>query len=219
MHWKPVVIVPSVGNLETFKVKESVSNISGHIATLQNKNNRLIEILEKPHNKDVMIKTGNTKDASVVSPEILIYKGEKEVSHDLIYNYRDFESIAEIKEKLSRVPYQETFGFTHGLGSNQSSQFRFSSVLNYLKAMESESLHVEVTDNPGRSDASAIFNALSPEEREYIVPFASGLGCRTHTDKDGIRHATHGANEGFYKPSASVTIPAFLELVGKFKIS
>ncbi len=219
MKWKPVVIVPSVENLDLIEAKEVIQNTSGHTATLRNENNKLLQVLKQDHALGTMIKTGNMKDASVVSPEIFIYEGDKEVSPDLIYNYRDFGSIEEIKEKLSTVPYKETFGFKNGLGSDQSSQLRVSPILGWLKKQESASLKIEVTDNPGRSDASAIFNLLSSEEREYIIPFASGLGCRTHTDKNGVRHATHGENEGFYKPSAAVTIPVYMELLNFFKVS
>jgi Peptidase family M20/M25/M40 len=217
--WKPVVIVPSVENLDSIEVKEVIQNISGHTATLRNENNKLLQVLKKEYPSGTMIKTGNVKDASVVSPEIFLYEGAKEVPHDLIYNYRDFESIETIKEKLSDISYTETFGFKNGLGSDQSSQVRSSPILQWLKKGENASLKIEVTDNPGRSDASAIFNLLSLEERQYIIPFASGLGCRTHTDKNGVRHATHGENEGFYKPSASVTIPVYLELLNFFRIS
>lgn len=216
MNWKPAVITP-VTDTEVLLLKEKIQNVSGHIATLKNENNKLLQILGQENGANILMKTGDKKDASVVSPEIFLYEGESEVLHELILNYRNFESMETIRQKLAGIPYTETFGFEHGLGSDQSSYLDASPMLRWLKDTETEFLSIEITDNPGRSDASALFNLLSEEQKEYIIPFACGLGCRTHVDKNGIRHATHGANEGFYKPSAKVTIPALLNFVAHFK--
>jgi hypothetical protein len=215
--WKPVVISSSPSSTKG-KVIDVISNpFPGHISTLNNNDNILLKTITENKNNYVELEFGNKNETSVVGSVLNIYSVNTEVKHDLILNYRGFETFDHIKENLESVPYEETFSFLNGLGSNQSSIENRAMLTEYFKIGNQNNSHeIIFQDNPGRSDASAIYNALPNHLKDKVIPFACGPGCRSHTDHKSIYRATHGPNEGFYKPSTEFSLPIFTGLIENF---
>lgn len=215
--WKPVVVQPLSRHKSNNQDKILYNSQSGHSATQRNET--LISLLKSPDSDELSIRCGNESDVSVVSDEIHINSGNILDEHRFILNYRGFGQIKDIRSFLIEFPYKEYYDFSFGLGSDQAAFFENCSLLTNLLSVGDGDIKVSVENNPGRSDASAIYNSLSELQKTLIIPFACGPGCRTHTDTNGIRHATHGENEGFYKPSGERSLSFLNNLINKFKIT
>jgi hypothetical protein len=217
LDWKPVNLYP-LGDEPTESQLKGVlvNHQNGHTATIPTEANPLKKVLKEFYSCCGCISTGCKGQSSVISPSISMFNGAP-LMHELVYNYRGFGELDKIRSDLSWLDYEETYGFEIGRGSDQSSHFNSSPMAAWVSELATQDIQLNLQANPGRSDASAIWNILSPEQQEYIIPFAMGPGCRTHTDGQGVRRATHGNDEGFYKPVAPVIIEAFLKLLAHFK--
>lgn len=215
--WRAVAIEPLIEDLNTLKHLKTLYNSGGgHSATQLN--STLIDAFRTLPLTNTAIKAGNIKDASVIAREINLFEAAENPVHSLVFNYRGFEAIKNVKKFLHQFNYKELFDFEYGLGADQSEAFNSSAMPGHLQNSCTGNTIVSITPNPGRSDASAIFNNLNEYQKAFIIPFACGPGCRSHTDKQNIKHSTHGENEGFYKPTAGKSIPFLLNIINKFKI-
>jgi hypothetical protein len=214
--WRPVAIEPLVEDINALKHLRTLYNLGGgHSATQLN--STLIAFFRTFTLANTAIKAGNLKDASVIAREVNLFETAENPVHGLMFNYRGFDAIENIRKFLSQFDYNELFDFEYGLGADQSEVFNSSAMLEHLQNACIGSTNISITSNPGRSDASAIFNNLTKNQRAFIIPFACGPGCRSHIDRQNIKRSTHGENEGFYKPSASKSIPFLLNIIKKFK--
>lgn len=213
--WRPVVVLPVAQLPLGLPISIIRNEQSGHSATQCNQ--ALLRLLKSPLPENYLIKCGDEAQSSVIGAEVYIYQGMDNSTHRFILNYRGFASIAQIQTYLLKFTYREFYSFSYGKGSDQSKQFSDAPFLSDLFSGSGDDITVKTEGNPGRSDASAVYNSLTQENKNHIIPFACGPGCRTHTDKNNIRHATHGENEGFFIPSAKKSLPFLLNLINKFK--
>ena len=115
---------------------------------------------------------------------------------------------------LEGVSYKECHPFIHGVGSDRKELLDNSDLLNNLKLLETDSLKTAITDNPGRSDASAIWNSMPLHYHDKFSIATIGPGTRSHDDH-GIVRKTHGPDEGFHKKSGYEAIECLIALITK----
>lgn len=212
--WKPVVITPMYPPNDEMLIEEITNQYPGHISTLKNENNLLLKEITNPDNYNKSICFGNKNETSVVDSVLFLYSVPG-MEHELILNYRGYLQIEKIKEALQNLNYSETFSFMHGFGADLINN-KNKQIIEKRFGKQLDELQINFEDNPGRSDASSICNNLPNNLKSNVIPFACGPGCRTHTH-DGIKRSTHGPNEGFYKPVASIVIPTLLQFIQTFK--
>lgn len=209
--WKPVFVEPSF-DLESYDLKHNRTAQSGHVATLENNKN---EIYYAIHNlTGCIVKGGDAVQTSVVNNSINYSEFNNiTIIHRSIWNFRDICEVNEVIYSLKGVSYTEYFSFKHSAGSNRERSLKEAGILQFVKGINSPSIATRFMQNPGRSDASAIWNELNDKENFHIL--TAGPGTRSHFDAGTIR-CTHGPDEGFHKASGHDAIALLLSLGRQF---
>lgn len=213
-QWKPVVIHPLDCTFDK-SLSIHVKNQAGHIATIQNHENYIFELITSKNFDCYAILSGDPTQTSVLQRDIYMTLESKPIQHSVVFNYRGFTEIDSLKESLSNFEYSEHSPFKYGTGSDQRVEVAHSLAMKYLSTLGDRDLCISFQDNPGRSDSSEIWNLLTLSQRQKIIPVTFGPGHRSHVF-DGISRKTHGPNEGFHKEVGALTLGYLLKFVSYF---
>ncbi|MEM7618146.1 MAG: hypothetical protein AAF244_02065, partial [Pseudomonadota bacterium] len=195
--WKPIAIEPFNVAFQVDSA-ESRSLSPGHSATVSNENNILYQTLLKAEDTPYIIKGGNFTETSIIENKIFLKNSSSDVKHRLVLNIRKIGDIEDIKNQLRGVRYKEFHSFKFGAGSNRREHALTQDIIDQLNALEVKDFSLRVSSNPGRSDASAIWNELGNDLKDRVAILTMGPGTRSHFDGD-VKRATHGNDEGFHK--------------------
>lgn len=215
--WKPVFIEPSVGSFRNIVATKMHSGVSGHIATTDNADNVLYRQIMNPRNDGKLLSGGDLTQLSALKNSITIDEHGDYPYHHVIANCRDYVSISDIKSNVMAfgIPHCE---FHHDCAFAEGGDFRLAlkkaGIPSLFMSVANQKIAPYIGANPGRSDASALWNGLSPELKKRVVPFVIGPGSRSHSSV-GILRKTHGPDEGFHKESGRHAIDALLEFIAK----
>jgi len=204
--WKPISIQPEKLPSDAV-ISKSRSGVSGHAATIKNQENVLYNAIFE--DTDRMLSGGDAVQTSVVDNKIDIYDWPQLLRHRAVLNYRGLTSVRELRERLRDVDYAEYFPFSYAVGSDRRDAIASSLAKKLILNANGRDVEVRFTPNPGRSDASAIWNTTRHQNQLDLLTM--GPGTRSHID-NGISRKTHGPDEGFHKASGYLAMQRILEL-------
>jgi hypothetical protein len=207
--WKPVFIKP-VGGTSQLAFASSRSGTSGHVATVENAGNVIYDAII--HSHDQALNGGDDLQTSVVDNHVDLFDAPVPALHQVILNCRSVMTVEELKQSISRLNYREYHPFEFGSGSDRRVKLERSFVKQLIRDMPCERIQPRFMCNPGRSDASAIWNTTKHQDKIDILTM--GPGTRAHADH-GIMRKTHGPDEGFHKQSGHLAIDYILNLAEK----
>lgn len=208
--WKPVAISAEA---ESWREKKSTvfSEPGGHSATIPNDRNVIYQkITNGCHDHSVMF-GGDHDQISVISNRLSVSESNIDYDHTVILNNRSFLTVDEIWQQIESWNCQEMSPFRYAAGSDRSGNQLTQQIVSFAKRACKNSLGFELQKNPGRSDASAYWQSLNEAIRENFGILVLGPGTRSHT-YEGIRRATHGPDESFYKPAGEKSVQCLLKL-------
>jgi hypothetical protein len=212
--WKPIFISPCG---RTFPAPPSHIYVgtSGHAATVQNDENVIYgAILKHP---DCALSGGDDIQTSVIDNRVEILETpEPGMIHKVILNYRGLTDLEPLKKSISHMSYKEYFPFSYSSGSDRRDLLNQSKIKAQIMGSPNSLLKPRFMANPGRSDASAIWNAL--HSRQLIDVLTMGPGTRSHIDQ-GVPRKTHGPDEGFHKQSGHLAVEYILDLVSEYLLA
>jgi len=198
--WKPVFIAPLSGVPEV-KPLRSYLGTSGHSSTIANAENMICKAIL--HNSLSALHGGDPVQTSVIDNRVQIYDTSNPGPHRVILNYRGLTEIETLKSSIAHIRYEEYHPFLYAAGSDRREDLERSPIKALIRAMTNEHVETRFVANPGRSDASAIWNATA--FRSKIDILTMGPGTRSHMD-GGISRRTHGPDEAFHKPSGHIAV-------------
>lgn len=205
--WNPIAIVsttPAFITADTQIVRQS----GGHICTIDRHQNKLTDVILSAHPYSI-INAGELMQIAVVPAEISISRSDKNIRHKLILGCRSFAATREVINELNTYAYRPVKDFAYSSGFDISTRFIASSAYQILVAENNNFIPVQCEFNPGASDASTIYNALSAEQQKKFLPLVIGPGTRSQKNADPPR-LTHGRNETFDKLSGEKAVYAIL---------
>jgi hypothetical protein len=209
-RWKPVAIRPAWGAPLAGKSR-SLAGISGHAATMRNGDNVVyLAIMDESNG---VIEGGDERQPSVVDNRVRIQGAVTPTEHVAVLNYRGLTSIADLRKSLDGIAYEEHFAFDFAAGSDMRQVVERGLPKTLIERMSNDAMPIAFTTNPGRSDASAIWNATRERERVEIITM--GPGTRSHLD-NGLFRKTHGPDEGFHKESGHRAIRLMFGLMSRY---
>jgi hypothetical protein len=195
--WNPVCIYPDTG-AET-RAWETIHQESRHACSVPREDNLLYRtILDASPN--TVLKAGEARNFGVVPAAIALSKTPCPVPHTLILSNRSFDTLEQVKHQLQGLTFQEMKPFAFSQGLDQRHALSQSPLSQILEACRTPELDIELTDNIGCSDASIIYNTVTPKLRERLLFLVMGPGTRSQPHADPPRF-THGRNETFDKQS------------------
>jgi hypothetical protein len=195
--WNPVCITPDTGTEDC--AWETVHQESRHACSVPREDNLLYRtILDAAPN--TVLKAGQARNFGVVPAAIALSKTPCPVAHTLILSNRSFDTLEEVQHQLQGLAYEEMKPFAFSQGLDQRQALSQSPLAQILEDCRTGELAIELTDNIGCSDASIIYNTVTPELREKVLFLVIGPGTRSQPHAQPPRF-THGRNETFDKES------------------
>jgi acetylornithine deacetylase/succinyl-diaminopimelate desuccinylase-like protein len=208
--WKPVYVNPLEGAPRDAP-SLSDAGTSGHTATVPNTDNVIYNaIINRNHSA---LSGGDYVQTSVIDNRVRIFEQPRDALHKVVLNFRDLAAAADIKPAIEHLKYRERYPFAHAEGSDRRLQLENSFAKQLARQMLADGMRPQFMSNPGRSDASAIWNATSLKDRLHILTM--GPGTRSHDDR-GVARKTHGPDEGFHRDSGYLAIQFISTLVQRF---
>lgn len=208
--WKPVFISPVVP-VSDVSPSRSYGGKSGHAATVTNEDNVIYRAIVA--DSDCAISGGDYMQTSVIDNRVDLFEQLKGATHRAVLNYRGFESVADVQASISHLDYRERYPFVFAAGSDRRQALEGSLAKALIDATQISGMRPQFMSNPGRSDASAIWNATSFQDKLDILTM--GPGTRSHVD-NGIARKTHGPDEGFHKESGHLAVRYLIGLVAAY---
>lgn len=201
--WNVVAIEPTEGDQGKFQWDLEKRFDAGHSATLRSLENPIYnEIVCQRENPFAVIKAGAFTDTSVVRGPLLCGKSAASAQHRALLNLRTADNPADIIEHLDIECWRPFYPLGFGEGSDRSKSTFTKQVVKTLSACcRAAKVNFKLEPNPGRSDASAIWNAMSEDKKNVSGVLVCGPGSRSHSD-GGIMRRTHGENEGLHIEAA-----------------
>jgi len=206
--FKTVFVKPLMEDFEPAAVH---TGLSGHIATIANADNVIQQAILS--DQGAVIAGGDPVQTSVLHNQVRVADLDAPIRHMAILNYRGMTDIDDLKRKLAGVTYEEYFPFDFAAGSDRRPWLQGSQARKVIEAVAGNHVRLEFVANPGRSDASAIWNATT--KRDNLSIYTMGPGSRSHAD-DGVMRKTHGPDEGFEKASGRLAVRYILNVVHQF---
>lgn len=214
--WKPIAISPCKKVVQEAPFEEE-DKTGGHSSSLDNKENVIFDYLFNKVKEHDVILGGDFVQTSVISNSIKIFSSKSNYKHRLILNLRSSDPINFIRERLKMFDYKEYYPFEYGKGSDRRHHALTQKVIEFIKPISLENISLSVMNNPGRSDASAIWARCDSRTRENLAILTIGPGTRSHVD-NGIDRKTHGPDEGYHKDAGIVAINYLLLVISKLVI-
>lgn len=208
--WKPVYVSPLDGAGSSAALTTLIGK-SGHAATVANADNVIHKAIFDGANH--VISGGDYVQTSVIDNHVTIFDGPHDTPHTAVLNFRGLEAVADIKKKIAHLNFRERYPFAHADGSDRRLQLEKSFAKKLIGELNIEGMQPQFMSNPGRSDASAIWNATSHKDKLDILTM--GPGSRSHVDQ-GIARKTHGPDEGFHRESGHIAVRYISNLVTRF---
>jgi acetylornithine deacetylase/succinyl-diaminopimelate desuccinylase-like protein len=209
-EWKSVSAQP-VSGLPNGSAIRQASGTSGHTATVSNEDNVIYQAIMTAGDAAVM--GGDFVQTSVVQNSVRVFAEPAGELHKVVLNFRGLREVEEVRASLCNLDYRERFPFRHAAGSDRRRALAESGVKDFIDSVPSAGIHPQFMTNPGRSDASAIWNATDQKDRLDILTM--GPGSRSHID-NGVARKTHGPDEGFHKESGHIAARYIVDLVQRF---
>lgn len=210
--WKPIAIRPtSLHQVDAWD--QELAGTSGHGATTQNDVNLILRAIMDQTSGIVI--GGDEQQTSVLRNNVRIKRTTDSVNHVAVLNCRELTSVDDLQTSLAGVDYREHYPFAYAAGSDRRVALEYGLAKKLITTYQRKTMPIEFCANPGRSDASAIWNAASERERLEIVTM--GPGTRSHVD-EGIFRKTHGPDEGFHKASGYLAVDVIFELIGRYLV-
>ncbi|MCP4453755.1 MAG: M20/M25/M40 family metallo-hydrolase [Planctomycetes bacterium] len=195
--WNPVCIYPNTG--ADTRGWDTAHQESRHACSVPREDNLLYRtILDASQN--TVLKAGQARNFGVVPASIAMAKAPCPVPHTLILSNRSFDTLEQVKHQLRGLTFLEMKPFAFSQGLDQRHALSQSTLMQILKDCRTPTLDIELTDNIGCSDASIIYNTVSPQLRERLLFLVMGPGTRSQPYAHPPRF-THGRNETFDKQS------------------
>jgi len=208
--WKPVYVCPVAGAPDTAPT-QSHSGKGGHAATVPNHENLIYKAIMEAG--DHAIVGGDYVQTSVIDNRVEVFPAASNTPHIVVCNFRGLSEVADIIADLGQLDYRARFPLAYAAGSDRRALLANSYVKKLIDTMHFERVRPEFMSNPGRSDASAIWNSTSYKHKIDILTM--GPGTRSHID-NGIARKTHGPDEGFHKDSGHIAIQYISALMTRF---
>lgn len=208
VNWNPVAIWPH--QTPSPLSKEAIHQTGGHVCTVGRKQNRLTEVILASENHDA-ITAGSLEEAFIIPTTIHVAKTEEPQLHTMILNQRSFASKVDILNELQGFPYQFLSDINLTSGWNIQKRFERDPLAEIFAQLNQRYIKLEQDFNPGASDASIIFNSLSKENQQRVLPLTVGPGTRSQRSRTPPR-LTHGPNETFDKQSGMNACQTLLDL-------
>lgn len=205
IHWNPVAIWPHIASLN-FNQKVLYQK-GGHVCTTSREQNLLTETILQSQNGDLIL-AGNETTASSIPPQIQIMTSQEPLSHTLVLTQRSLATKRSILNELQEIPIVHA-ELLEGL--NIQSRFKQDPIAGFLSRLNGNHIRVEEDSNPGTSDASIIFNQLTEEKQQKVLPIIIGPGTRSQRNRTPPR-LTHGPNETFDKKSGMQSVQTLMDL-------
>ncbi len=195
--WNPVCIYPDT-DTET-GAWETVHQESRHVCSVSREDNLLYRTILGASSNTVL-KAGQVRNFGVLPAAISQSTTPCPVSHTLILSNRSFDTLEQVQHQLQDLSYQEMKPFAFSQGLDQRYALSQSPLTQILEDCRTPELDIELTDNIGCSDASIIYNTVTPRLREKLLFLVMGPGTRSQPHAHPPRF-THGRNETFDKQS------------------
>jgi hypothetical protein len=195
--WNPVCIYPDI---ETDALAWTTRpQESRHVCSVPREDNLLYRMILDAA-ADTVLKAGQARNFGVLPASVLMSTAPCPLDHTLILSNRSFDTLEQVQHQLQGLSYQEMkpFAFSQGLDGRQ--QLAQSPLTQILKDCQNDKLNIDLTDNIGCSDASIMYNTVTPAIRKNILFLVMGPGTRSQPHADPPRF-THGRNETFDKES------------------
>jgi len=138
------------------------------------------------------------------------------VDHTLILSNRSFDSLEQVQSQLQGLSYQQMKDFCLSQGLDVRDKLSQSPLADILENCRSKELDIELTDNIGCSDASIVYNTVSPSLRKTFLPIVMGPGTRSQPHAHPPRF-THGRNETFDKESGGKAMIYITDVLSRLK--
>lgn len=220
-EWNIIAIEPVQKEMPQKILYDKVRHeISGHSASLKGEKNPIFQTLAKISKKQfVILKGGSFSEPSVINGIIHtgIVEWEKN-DHRALINLRSFNTFDFEITKLKVFDWRPYKPLKYGQGSDLSSAKLAPNLLDAISVASDENgLMFKKEANPGRSDASAIWNTMDNLLREKFAIVTSGPGTRSHLDST-VWRKTHGENEGFHIASGIAACNVLVESMKKLVV-
>lgn len=216
-EWNIVAIQPKQEfEKASFLDATDLSLSNGHSATLKGMKNPVYSALRSYKDcQDIALLAGSFKEPSVIRNCVRTCRSEPATLHKALINIRSENEIERELEALKSLDWREHRPVLYGLGSNRRSHPLSQSFCSKLMNVAGR-LHVPFTveTNPGRSDASALWNTVDEGIKERTAILTVGPGTRSHAD-GAIMRRTHGENEGFHIFSGMRVCDVLTQLVAE----
>lgn len=197
-QWNPVCIYPNTD--ASAHAGKTLHQESRHVCSVPREDNLLYRVTLDAA-PDTVLRAGQERNFGVVPASIAVGTIPCPVDHTLILSNRSFDTLEQVKHQLQGLSYEQMKPFAFSQGLDVRAKLANSPLKDILEDCRTKDLDIELTHNVGCSDASILYNTVTPEIRKTLLPVIMGPGTRSQPQAVPPRF-THGRNETLDKQSA-----------------